>query len=94
MQNSPVALVLVDAHDRIAYANLAARQLFSEGRSLNGLDFGERWRDPPAALRDAAQRRGDALFSADIDGAEETFHLSQRAFILQGRPLRLYLSSA
>jgi two-component system, NtrC family, nitrogen regulation sensor histidine kinase NtrY len=31
------------------------------------------------------------LFSAEIDGAEETFHLSQRAFILQGSAFRLYL---
>jgi len=29
--------------------------------------------------------------STEIDGAEETFHLSQRAFILQGRAFRLYL---
>ena len=41
MQNSPVALVLVDAHERVAFANIAARQLFNEGRSLNGLGFGD-----------------------------------------------------
>ena len=85
MQNSPVALVLVDAHERIAYANLAARHLLSEGRSLNGLRFGDMLERAPPALRSAAAAQGDSLFSADIDGAEETFHLSQRAFILQGQ---------
>jgi PAS domain-containing protein len=91
MQNSPVALVLVDANERIAYANIAARHLLSEGRSLTGLRFGDALARAPPALRDAASAPGDSLFSTEIDGAEETFHLSQRAFILQGRSFRLYL---
>jgi two-component system nitrogen regulation sensor histidine kinase NtrY len=91
MQNSPVALVLVDANDRIAYANLASRHLLSEGRSLQGLRFSDALARAPAALRGAAAEQGDSLFSSEIDGVEETFHLSQRAFILQGRAFRLYL---
>jgi two-component system, NtrC family, nitrogen regulation sensor histidine kinase NtrY len=91
MQNSPVALVLVDAHERIAYANIAARHLLSEGRSVNGLRFGDVLSRAPPALRGAAAVQGDSLFSAEIEGVEETFHLSQRAFILQGQTFRLYL---
>ena len=91
MQNSPVALVLVDAHERIAYANIAARHLLSEGRSLNGLRFGDALTRAPPALRSAAAAQGDSLFSTEIEGVEETFHLSQRAFILQGKTFRLYL---
>jgi two-component system nitrogen regulation sensor histidine kinase NtrY len=91
MQNSPVALVLVDAQQRIAYANIAARHLLSEGRSLTGLRFGDMLERAPPALRDAAAAEGDTLFSTEIEGVEETFHLSQRAFILQGSPFRLYL---
>ena len=91
MQNSPVALVLVDAQERIAYANIAARHLLSEGRSLNGLRFGEALTRAPPALRGAVSAQGDSLFSSEIEGVEETFHLSQRAFILQGRAFRLYL---
>jgi two-component system nitrogen regulation sensor histidine kinase NtrY len=91
MQNSPVALVLVDAHERIGYANIAARHLLSEGRSLNGLRFGDALAHAPAALRGAASAQGDSLFSTEIEGVEETFHLSQRAFILQGQTFRLYL---
>jgi two-component system nitrogen regulation sensor histidine kinase NtrY len=91
MQNSPVALVLVDAHERIAYANIAARHLLSGGRSLNGLRFADALAHSPAAVRAAAAVQGDTLFSTEIDGVEETFHLSQRAFILQGQTFRLYL---
>jgi nitrogen fixation/metabolism regulation signal transduction histidine kinase len=91
MQNSPVAMVLVDAHGRVAFANIASRQLLGAGRSLNGLLFADALAQSPAALRDAAQREGDALITADIEGVEETFHLSQRAFILQGQSFNLYL---
>ena len=91
MQNSPVALVLVDAHERIGYANLASRHILSEGRSLNGLQFSEILRNAPPALRSAVTLPGDSLFSAEIAGIDETFHLSQRSFVLQGRPYRLYL---
>jgi two-component system nitrogen regulation sensor histidine kinase NtrY len=91
MQNSPVALVLVDANDRIAYANIAARHLLSEGRSLQGLRFRDAMTHAPLAMQGAASEQGDSLFSVEIDGVEETFHLSQRSFILQGRTFRLYL---
>jgi nitrogen fixation/metabolism regulation signal transduction histidine kinase len=91
MQNSPVALVLVDSQERVVYANIAARHLLSEGRSLNGLRFGDALTRAPPALRGAVAAQGDSLFSSEIEGVEETFHLSQRAFILQGRAFRLYL---
>jgi nitrogen fixation/metabolism regulation signal transduction histidine kinase len=91
MQNSPVALILVDSNDRIAYANIASRHLLSGGRSLQGLRFRDALAQAPAALQGAAADQSDNLFSTEIDGVEETFHLSQRAFILQGRTFRLYL---
>ena len=91
VQNTPVALVLTDASSRIAYANIAARHLFNEGRSLNGLSFAEVIADSPEALRLAVESNEDALFTVDMDGSEETFHLSQRSFRLQGRPHRLQL---
>jgi nitrogen fixation/metabolism regulation signal transduction histidine kinase len=91
VQNTPVALVLTDAIGRVAYANIASRQLFNEGRSLHGLDFSALLANVPEALRHAAESGEDALLSVEMDGAEETFHLSQRAFRLQGRPHRLQL---
>ncbi len=91
VQNTPVALVLVDLHERVAYANLASRHLFNEGRSLVGLDFSAVLDSCPPQLREAMKGGEDALFSLELEGVEETFHLSQRGFRLQGRPHRLYL---
>ena len=91
VQNTPVALVLTDGSGRVAYANIAARHLFHEGRSLNGLHFATLIAAMPEALRKATEGTEDALFSVEMDGSEETFHLSQRAFRLQGRPHRLQL---
>ena len=91
VQNTPVALVLTDAFGRVAYANIASRHLFNEGRSLHGLEFAKLLADAPEALRHAVESGEDALLSVEMDGSEETFHLSQRAFRLQGRPHRLQL---
>ncbi len=91
VQNTPVALVLTDAIGKVAYANIASRHLFNEGRSLVGLDFSVLLADAPEALRKAVESGEDALLSVEMDGSEETFHLSQRAFRLQGRPHRLQL---
>lgn len=91
VQNTPVALVLTNGTGRVAYANIAARHLFNEGRSLNGQDFAELLANVPAPLRRAVESGEDALLTVEMDGGEETFHLSQRAFRLQGRPHRLQL---
>jgi len=91
VQNTPVSLVLTDSIGRVAYANIASRHLFNEGRSLVGLDFSELLAEAPEALREAVESGEDALLNVEMDGEEETFHLSQRAFRLQGRPHQLHL---
>lgn len=91
VQNTPVALVLTDAAARIVYANVAARHLFDEGRSLTGKPFAAMLAAAPEALRRAVDHGSDTLLSMDLDGDEETFHVSQRRFRLHGRPHRLYL---
>ena len=90
-QNSPVALVLADAHQRVVYANLAARHLLNDGRTLLGDDFGAVLARAPEALRAAVAAGADSLFPVDMAGQEETLSLSQRDFTLQGRRHRLYL---
>jgi nitrogen fixation/metabolism regulation signal transduction histidine kinase len=91
VQNTPVALVLTDAGGHVAYANIAARQLLGEGRSLQGVAFADVLASAPQALRDALAAGEDTLFGVDLDGSDETFHISQRGFRLQGRPHRLHL---
>jgi nitrogen fixation/metabolism regulation signal transduction histidine kinase len=92
VQNTPVALVLVDqASQRIAFANIAARGLLGAGRSLQGDDFAALLAAAPEALKQAVRAGEDAVFSTPLEGGEESFHLSRRAFRLQGRPHMLYM---
>jgi nitrogen fixation/metabolism regulation signal transduction histidine kinase len=91
VQNTPVALVLTDGRERVVHANIAARHLLAAGRSLAGADFGALLQQGPAALQRAVAAGQDTLFGLTLEGAEETFHLSQRSFRLQGRPHRLHL---
>ena len=91
VQKTPVALVLTDAHDHVNYANIAARQLFNEGRKMEGEQFEPLLDAESHALLEIVRSGRDALFPVDMDGTEETFHVSQREFRLQGRPHHLYL---
>jgi nitrogen fixation/metabolism regulation signal transduction histidine kinase len=82
VQNSPIALILIEPGDHVVYANLAARALLNDGRVMNGFDFKRIVAECPPALRQALDSSGDGLFSAPIEQEEETFHLSQRTFRL------------
>ncbi len=90
VQNTPTALVLVEEHGHVVYANLAARQLLNGGRPLNGERFEEIVATAPEPLARAIASDVDSLFSVPFEQEEETFQLSQRAFKLQGRTHRLY----
>ncbi|MDE2257437.1 MAG: HAMP domain-containing protein, partial [Xanthomonadaceae bacterium] len=91
MQHTPTALLLVDAHERVVYANLAARHLLNDGKSPLGLGFAELLEGCPPEIRQALAAGQDSLTSVPLEGSEEIFHLSRRDFRLQGRPHRLYL---
>ena len=90
VQNTPTALALVEEGGHVVYANIAARQLLNGGRSLNGEVFADIVAAAPEPLARAIASGGDGLFSVQLDQEEETFHLSQRAFKLQGKPHHLY----
>jgi two-component system nitrogen regulation sensor histidine kinase NtrY len=91
VQNSPIALLLVDAADHIVYANLAARTLLNDGRAMNGFSFSATVAECPAPMREALASGSDGLFSVAFEREEETFHLSHRGFRLHGRDHRMYL---
>lgn len=96
VQNTPLALLLCDvcagASGRVVYANIAARQLLAQGRSLVGTPLDTLLADASPDLRDAVASQQDQLFSiTDDSGHEEHFHLSQRALLLQGTTHRLIL---
>ena len=91
VQNTPLALLLVDAMGRVAYANTAARQLLAQGRSLSGTTLDALLAHAPPALAQALHSTQDQLFTILESTGEENFHLSQRSLQLQGRPHRLIL---
>jgi two-component system, NtrC family, nitrogen regulation sensor histidine kinase NtrY len=95
VQNTPVSMVLVavgnDGQRRVMYANLAARKLLGDGRSLEGLAFDALLDALPAQLREAVGRGSDSLFSIASDDDDQVYHLSQRDFRLNGRRHELLL---
>ena len=91
VQNTPVAMVLVDESQRIVLGNLAARKLLGEGRRLEGRSFESILEGTPQALRDAFERGGDGIFAVGDEDNEDIFHLSRRGFRLNGRRHELVL---
>jgi len=91
IQTTPLALVLTNDSGSILYSNSAARRLFGEGRKLEGEKFARYLEHAPAPLREAIGRGGDTLFTLEIGGEPEVYHVSQRNFLLNALPHRLLL---
>ncbi|AWH50914.1 ATP-binding protein [Stenotrophomonas sp. SAU14A_NAIMI4_5] len=104
VQNTPVAMLLIaaggDGISRVVFSNLAARKLLHGGWKLEGQRMEEVLEQLPVELRDAIARGGDSLFAvrAEVEEGvepdeddEQVYHLSRRAFHLNGRPHDLLL---
>ena len=91
IQTTPLALVLTNANDHVLYSNTTARQLFNEGRKFEGDRFAAYLDAAPAPLREAVQRGGDSLFTLELAGEPQVFHVSQRAFLMNAMPHQLLL---
>ncbi len=68
IQSTPLALVLTNDADAVLYSNSAARELFAEGRKLEGDRFVRYLERAPAPLREAIERGGDTLFTLELAG--------------------------
>ncbi len=91
VQNTPVAMLLIDPVDRVVHANLAARRALGGGRRLEGAAFTALLVDAPPSMADAFARGGDGLFTVGESDAEAVYHLSRRHFRLNGRRHELVL---
>ncbi|HZO22653.1 MAG TPA: ATP-binding protein [Steroidobacteraceae bacterium] len=91
IQATPLVMVLTDSAGRVVYSNLAARQLLYGGRKLEGLDFPHLLESAPLPLRTAIQGNGDTLFTMEVEGEPQVYHLSMRHFHLNARPQQLIL---
>ncbi|WP_395789272.1 sensor histidine kinase [Aquimonas sp.] len=91
LQNTPVAMLLIDPAGRVVFANLAARRLLHAGRVINGQTLDSLLEDQPSALREAIAGGRDGLVSLGEGEDDDAWHLSQRDFRLNGRAQRLLL---
>ena len=95
IQTTPLVMVLTNSVGRVVYSNVAARQLFHGGSKLEGLDFPTLLSDTPAPLREALSgtpnATGDSLFTLEVGGEPQVYHLSQRGFHLNAQGHRLIL---
>ena len=91
VQNTPVAMVLVDPSRRIVLGNIAARKLLGEGHKLEGRDFDALVDSAPDAVREAFDRGGDGMFTVGDADHEDIYHLARRQFRLNGRRHELIL---
>jgi PAS domain-containing protein len=78
----PDAVLFFSDLGEIRYANSVARELFFEGKAPQGQNFIRLVADAPVPLREALLGESDRLFSMDLDGRRETYHVSRRAFVL------------
>lgn len=79
----PDAVLLIMESGVIRYSNPVARDLFFEGRRPEGQNFIRLVSDAPAPLREALLAESDRLFSLEIDGRNETFHVARRTLAIE-----------
>lgn len=94
LQSSPLAVLLVDDHDKILFANTSAREMLYQGNRLEGSEFSALLQHLPASLRTAVSSQQDGLFTLQSNEQEEqseTWHLSHGRFLMNGQRHRLLL---
>lgn len=91
LQTSPMAVILTNSRRRIVFTNRATRDLFATRGRPEGHDFGEILADCPEDLRRALESDQDALFTMQVGGEEETYHVARRLLTLNAQPHTLYL---
>jgi nitrogen fixation/metabolism regulation signal transduction histidine kinase len=91
LDQSPIAIVLVNPLDRVVYANNESRRLFLGGARLVGRRFREILDRCPEEMREVLDTRTDGIFTVETEDQPETYHVAQRGFSLNRRPHHLYL---
>src|SRR3954470_16809799 len=86
VDTTPMAIVLLCDVGTIAFTNNAAREMFFEGRDVQGQNFLAMLAGASEALRRALLSETDHIFSFDDGGGLETYHLARRRLQLAGEP--------
>jgi len=85
LESSDVAIILANAVGRIIYGSRAACRLFGGGRRIEGRALPDLVASCPEPLRSALVAGSDSLVTVTLAEAEESFHVSGRAFDLNSR---------
>ena len=101
LETTSMAIVLCNEALRIVYANGAARELFGDGRKLDGEDFRAILAAAPAAFREAIEQRDRHHLQRREPrrpgrrrgrrASPETYHLARRYFQLSMQPHILFI---
>jgi two-component system nitrogen regulation sensor histidine kinase NtrY len=86
-----MAIVVYGDTGSIRFSNAEAREMFFEGRSLDGHNFLRLLKDAPEALRQSILTETDLLFTVDQEGEAGTYHLSKRYFEIRSEPHTLIM---
>lgn len=90
IQSSPNVMLLFNDHQKLMYANDAARHLFQIKGKIEGLSVEELLQDLPEALALALKQEKSGLFTIGEDDAE-TWYLSRGQFLLNNQQHNLIL---
>lgn len=91
VQNTPVAMLLVDTGDHVVFANVAARKLLGEGRRLEGQALAALLAGRDDALAEGLRHGASGVFGGGERADDEVHHLITSMFRLNGREHRLLL---
>ncbi len=83
---NPDAVVLFDELGGILYANPSARELFFEGEAPEGKNFLRLLASAPEPLREALSGETERLFTVDLEGQRETYHVCRCPVAMRGEP--------
>lgn len=90
IQSSPNVMLLFNEHQKLMYANDAARHLFHIKGKMEGLSLDELLQDLPDALALALKQEKSGLFTMGEDDTE-TWYLSRGQFLLNNQQHNLIL---
>ena len=91
MQSSPLSLVLTESSGVIIYSNNSSRKLFKKGRDINGDRFEQLLNNMPKSFLQSLQTGLNGLFTVSSEKQNDTYHLTQNNFMLNGKKHKLYI---
>jgi len=91
VEHAPMAIVVYGNTGRLGFSNTEARELFFEGRALEGENFLRLLDHAPEALKQGLLAESDVIFTVEEAGETHTYSLAKRHFELENGPHTLLM---